>query len=140
MFKIFLLSGLHSSYFVPSPTSSITDSSTTQSSYHTTLSQPLFDEQTNGVLQDEAVQPNARSSTTSATGQLEPAQSPTTCLFPKSQATCTTQAYGSSTKDPTGMLSYHCRVCLNDPCVEPVVTICGHIFCRSYVWTISYNK
>ncbi|KAJ8501663.1 hypothetical protein ONZ51_g455 [Trametes cubensis] len=27
-------------------------------------------------------------------------------------------------------ISWHCRVCLMQPCVEPVVTFCGHIFCH----------
>ncbi|KAI0748695.1 hypothetical protein C8Q80DRAFT_753712 [Daedaleopsis nitida] len=32
---------------------------------------------------------------------------------------------------PTGM-SFHCRACLNDP-VEPVTTMCGHLFCHSCI-------
>ncbi|KAI0820219.1 hypothetical protein BC628DRAFT_925101 [Trametes gibbosa] len=28
---------------------------------------------------------------------------------------------------------YHCRSCFQDPCVEPVVTVCGHIFCQSCI-------
>ncbi|KAI0723724.1 hypothetical protein C8T65DRAFT_627192 [Cerioporus squamosus] len=27
-------------------------------------------------------------------------------------------------------VSFHCRSCLRDPCVQPVATICGHIFCH----------
>ncbi|KAI0332641.1 hypothetical protein GY45DRAFT_461738 [Cubamyces sp. BRFM 1775] len=27
-------------------------------------------------------------------------------------------------------ISWHCRVCLMQPCVDPVVTLCGHIFCH----------
>ncbi|RPD66654.1 hypothetical protein L226DRAFT_609453 [Lentinus tigrinus ALCF2SS1-7] len=27
-------------------------------------------------------------------------------------------------------VSFHCRSCLRDPCVQPVTTICGHIFCH----------
>ncbi|KAH9900815.1 hypothetical protein C8Q73DRAFT_662359 [Cubamyces lactineus] len=27
-------------------------------------------------------------------------------------------------------ISWHCRLCLAQPCVEPVVTFCGHIFCH----------
>ncbi|KAI0672712.1 hypothetical protein C8Q78DRAFT_675282 [Trametes maxima] len=32
---------------------------------------------------------------------------------------------------PSKALSWHCRSCKRDPCVEPVATVCGHIFCRS---------
>lgn len=30
-------------------------------------------------------------------------------------------------------LSWHCRICSQDPCVEPVTTMCGHLFCKRYV-------
>ncbi|TFK92270.1 hypothetical protein K466DRAFT_513831 [Polyporus arcularius HHB13444] len=30
-------------------------------------------------------------------------------------------------------VSFHCRSCLRDPCVQPVATICGHIFCHSCI-------
>ncbi|KAM5538030.1 hypothetical protein V8D89_008227 [Ganoderma adspersum] len=30
-------------------------------------------------------------------------------------------------------LSFHCRSCLADPCVKPVATLCGHIFCHSCI-------
>ncbi|KAI0807896.1 hypothetical protein C8Q74DRAFT_99905 [Fomes fomentarius] len=30
-------------------------------------------------------------------------------------------------------LSWHCRSCSRNPCVEPVTTICGHLFCRRCV-------
>ncbi|KAL1944412.1 hypothetical protein VTO73DRAFT_2842 [Trametes versicolor] len=29
-----------------------------------------------------------------------------------------------------GTQSWHCRSCAGDPCVRPVATICGHIFCQ----------
>ncbi|TFK88313.1 hypothetical protein K466DRAFT_652710 [Polyporus arcularius HHB13444] len=29
--------------------------------------------------------------------------------------------------------SFHCRSCMRDPCVEPVATMCGHIFCHSCI-------
>ncbi|KAL1937603.1 hypothetical protein VTO73DRAFT_12989 [Trametes versicolor] len=28
---------------------------------------------------------------------------------------------------------WHCRSCLADPCINPVATICGHIFCHSCI-------
>ncbi|KAH9948002.1 hypothetical protein B0H21DRAFT_286781 [Amylocystis lapponica] len=30
-------------------------------------------------------------------------------------------------------LSWHCRVCQRDPCVQPTATMCGHIFCNSCI-------
>ena len=30
-------------------------------------------------------------------------------------------------------LSFHCRACLQNPCRDPVTTICGHLFCAEYV-------
>ena len=33
----------------------------------------------------------------------------------------------------TATMSFHCRMCHLDPCVEPVTTMCGHLFCRRYV-------
>ncbi|KAI0807898.1 hypothetical protein C8Q74DRAFT_100270 [Fomes fomentarius] len=27
-------------------------------------------------------------------------------------------------------LSYHCRSCLQEPCVDPVISFCGHLFCH----------
>ncbi|KAM5537625.1 hypothetical protein V8D89_008703 [Ganoderma adspersum] len=30
-------------------------------------------------------------------------------------------------------LSLHCRSCFTDPCVKPVATLCGHIFCHSCI-------
>ncbi|KAH9848880.1 hypothetical protein C2E23DRAFT_841941 [Lenzites betulinus] len=35
--------------------------------------------------------------------------------------------------DGTPIPRYHCRSCLKDPSIDPVATICGHIFCRSCV-------
>lgn len=32
----------------------------------------------------------------------------------------------------TDPLSFHCRSCFADPCVKPVATLCGHIFCHRY--------
>ncbi|KAI1791651.1 hypothetical protein LXA43DRAFT_1009943 [Ganoderma leucocontextum] len=29
-----------------------------------------------------------------------------------------------------GTPSWHCRSCLQEPCVDPIATICGHLFCR----------
>ncbi|KAI0672708.1 hypothetical protein C8Q78DRAFT_1020973 [Trametes maxima] len=33
----------------------------------------------------------------------------------------------------TTTLSWHCRSCLQDPCRDPVATICGHIFCTACI-------
>ncbi|KAH9900831.1 hypothetical protein C8Q73DRAFT_220518 [Cubamyces lactineus] len=30
-------------------------------------------------------------------------------------------------------LSWHCRKCLRDPCVQPAVTACGHLFCQKCI-------
>ncbi|KAI0723727.1 hypothetical protein C8T65DRAFT_88577 [Cerioporus squamosus] len=30
-------------------------------------------------------------------------------------------------------VSFHCRSCLREPCVQPVATICGHIFCHKCI-------
>ncbi|KAI0658801.1 hypothetical protein C8Q70DRAFT_990641 [Cubamyces menziesii] len=30
----------------------------------------------------------------------------------------------------TRSLSWHCRSCERDPCVDPVATVCGHVFCQ----------
>ncbi|KAI1794490.1 hypothetical protein LXA43DRAFT_997446 [Ganoderma leucocontextum] len=41
--------------------------------------------------------------------------------------TVTLQGAQSTGANP---LSFHCRSCLVDPSVDPVATLCGHIFCR----------
>ncbi|CDO71194.1 hypothetical protein BN946_scf184845.g64 [Trametes cinnabarina] len=33
----------------------------------------------------------------------------------------------------SGAVSWHCRSCLQDPCVAPTATICGHIFCTACI-------
>ncbi|KAI0647557.1 hypothetical protein C8Q79DRAFT_1009635 [Trametes meyenii] len=33
----------------------------------------------------------------------------------------------------TAALSWHCRSCLQDPCRDPVATLCGHIFCAACI-------
>lgn len=30
-----------------------------------------------------------------------------------------------------GAVSWHCRSCMQDPCVAPTATMCGHIFCTA---------
>ena len=37
----------------------------------------------------------------------------------------------NATPESSGV-SFHCRSCLRDPCVEPVATVCGHLFCHRY--------
>ncbi|KAI0634789.1 hypothetical protein C8Q77DRAFT_1156178 [Trametes polyzona] len=32
-----------------------------------------------------------------------------------------------------GAVSWHCRSCLQDPCVAPTATVCGHIFCTACI-------
>ncbi|KAI0707904.1 hypothetical protein C8Q76DRAFT_135098 [Earliella scabrosa] len=31
-------------------------------------------------------------------------------------------------------LSWHCRACLRDPCVDPVTTVCGHLLCYECIF------
>lgn len=37
---------------------------------------------------------------------------------------------------PAQVLSWRCRICMKDPCVEPTTTMCGHIFCHRCVTEI----
>ncbi|RPD56925.1 hypothetical protein L227DRAFT_602725 [Lentinus tigrinus ALCF2SS1-6] len=30
-------------------------------------------------------------------------------------------------------ISWHCRICLKNPCDKPVATMCGHLFCKSCI-------
>ncbi|KAI0332621.1 hypothetical protein GY45DRAFT_459775 [Cubamyces sp. BRFM 1775] len=30
-------------------------------------------------------------------------------------------------------VSWHCRICLRDPCAEPAITACGHLFCQKCI-------
>ncbi|OSD02700.1 hypothetical protein PYCCODRAFT_1389943 [Trametes coccinea BRFM310] len=32
-----------------------------------------------------------------------------------------------------GAVSFHCRSCMHDPCVAPMATMCGHIFCTACI-------
>ncbi|KAH9900829.1 hypothetical protein C8Q73DRAFT_220477 [Cubamyces lactineus] len=43
----------------------------------------------------------------------------------------TTQAVVQPVKTRASSLSWHCRSCQRDPCVDPVATVCGHVFCQS---------
>ncbi|KAL6301410.1 hypothetical protein BKA93DRAFT_460673 [Sparassis latifolia] len=43
-----------------------------------------------------------------------------------------TERARSASRTPKG-LSWHCRVCLKNPCTEPTATMCGHIFCHSCI-------
>lgn len=36
--------------------------------------------------------------------------------------------------------SWHCRICLNDPCHQPVVTMCGHMFCSRCVLVVAFQS
>ncbi|KAI0723716.1 hypothetical protein C8T65DRAFT_88384 [Cerioporus squamosus] len=43
-------------------------------------------------------------------------------------------AVSSRTSTPTPTRSsFHCRSCARDPCIEPVATVCGHLFCHSCI-------
>ncbi|KAI0371328.1 hypothetical protein BV20DRAFT_965520 [Pilatotrama ljubarskyi] len=33
----------------------------------------------------------------------------------------------------SGAVSWHCRSCMQDPCVAPTATMCGHIFCTACI-------
>ncbi|KAI9062212.1 hypothetical protein FKP32DRAFT_1593784 [Trametes sanguinea] len=33
----------------------------------------------------------------------------------------------------SGAVSFHCRSCMHDPCVAPMATACGHIFCTACI-------
>ncbi|KAI0360405.1 hypothetical protein OH77DRAFT_1392612 [Trametes cingulata] len=33
----------------------------------------------------------------------------------------------------TGAISWHCRSCMQDPCVAPTATMCGHVFCSACI-------
>ncbi|KAH9887250.1 hypothetical protein C8Q73DRAFT_812230 [Cubamyces lactineus] len=33
----------------------------------------------------------------------------------------------------TGAVSWHCRSCMQEPCVAPTATLCGHIFCATCI-------
>ncbi|KAI0695879.1 hypothetical protein C8T65DRAFT_664638 [Cerioporus squamosus] len=92
----------------PSPTPSTAVSSNTHCS-QTTLLQSLVDEQTNVVL---------------------PGPDPRRLASSHPAGDYTAHSWDASGTKKF-VLSYHCRTCLNDPCIEPVVTICGHLFCRS---------
>ncbi|KAI0351475.1 hypothetical protein OH77DRAFT_922909 [Trametes cingulata] len=44
---------------------------------------------------------------------------------------CPTAEIDKPAADTKGQsLQWHCRACLREPCIEPVATFCGHIFCR----------
>ncbi|PIL24468.1 hypothetical protein GSI_14222 [Ganoderma sinense ZZ0214-1] len=56
---------------------------------------------------------------------------------PTTTTTGTTTLEGEGSQRPSHRtaakplpLSFHCRSCLADPCVKPVATLCGHIFCH----------
>ncbi|KAI9061476.1 hypothetical protein FKP32DRAFT_1759607 [Trametes sanguinea] len=63
---------------------------------------------------------------------FEGSQEPTPALANDNGAACgkLTQAakQGACTQE-SKPLSWHCRSCLRDACVEPMATVCGHIFC-----------
>ncbi|PCH44697.1 hypothetical protein WOLCODRAFT_145119 [Wolfiporia cocos MD-104 SS10] len=38
-----------------------------------------------------------------------------------------------TTLPPSKAISWHCRICLKDPCDQPTATMCGHVFCNSCI-------
>ncbi|KAI0748690.1 hypothetical protein C8Q80DRAFT_753419 [Daedaleopsis nitida] len=38
-----------------------------------------------------------------------------------------------TSSDAPPRASFHCRLCFQDPCFEPVTTVCGHLFCRGCI-------
>ncbi|TFK92273.1 hypothetical protein K466DRAFT_659445 [Polyporus arcularius HHB13444] len=45
----------------------------------------------------------------------------------------TAQSPTPTHRDPNAIISFHCRSCLRNPCVQPVAAFCGHIFCHSCI-------
>ncbi|KAI0351474.1 hypothetical protein OH77DRAFT_1429529 [Trametes cingulata] len=55
-------------------------------------------------------------------GVADSSVSKTSAIYDHSQLTANDDAPMST--------HWHCRSCLSDPCVKPVATVCGHIFCH----------
>ncbi|TFK88311.1 hypothetical protein K466DRAFT_76724 [Polyporus arcularius HHB13444] len=117
---------------LPSPTPSAAVSSHTHSSSETIAWQPVLDERRDRVSR-ELDRPNAcpppRSSTAAESNESAPNATECSVVLPTLPPDpAAHRSDGSPRKHP--VLSYHCRACLRDPCIEPVATICGHLFCH----------
>ncbi|PCH44269.1 hypothetical protein WOLCODRAFT_18819 [Wolfiporia cocos MD-104 SS10] len=55
-------------------------------------------------------------------------------------ATTQTPQSMPTTLPPSKAISWHCRICLRDPCDQPTATMCGHLFChRCIIEQLSEN-